>query len=464
MIYARVPHLFDWEYSHMKKSFLCAGAATLLLSGVTFAGQKTLYGKDGREDISDFVGSMLRNKAKSVAGMVAKDKLEAVEGGYTFQAQNLTNFGMCSSVNFSSQNLLPDCTGFLVGEDLLMTAGHCIESYQDCQNNTWIFNYDKKAAENQFIAEGDRLDCKRVVKREYDPDNGVDYAIIQLQQRQSLKNHPPLPLTSRTFRVGDNVAMIGHPASLPLKITTGGVAVSGGENTLLVSLDAFGGNSGSPVFDRQTGELLGMLTGGGTDFIEENGCKVEYKCPMVAPGKDVCGGEDVFKVSRADIPSLLASWRQDSTILESVVEGDFDLVKYFIGQGEDLNQTVFGWSPLLQAVYLGNNEMVQYLIDQGADLQAVDQFDNSSALILAVQTGNEELADLLIEAGVDLDVQTSQMNETALTLAIQKEMLELSERLINAGARTDLQTKDGHTAKDFADYIGSYELLELIGE
>lgn len=446
----------------MKHSFIpLALFSTLCLSYSAFAGHKTIYGNDGRQEISDFVGSLLRSKAQSVAGMVAKTKLLAVEGGYTFQAENLTKFGMCSSVNFSAQNLLPDCTGFMVGDDLLMTAGHCIEKYADCADYTWVFNYDAQAAAQQFIPEMNRVDCKRIVKREYHPEDGVDYAIIQLNQSQSSALRPPLAVANEEFKVGTHVAMIGHPSSLPLKITTGGVTVKELGNSVRVTLDAFGGNSGSPVFDRQTGELLGMLTGGGTDFIEKNGCKVEYKCAVTGSG-DECGGEDVFKVSRANISQILASSTDETLLSEAVVAGDSDLVDFFLSQNEDINRAVFGWTPLMQAVLSQNIGLVQKLIDAGADLNLTENFDNGNSLIIAISLGNEEIADLLLSNGAFLDQVTSAQNETALTMAIQKEMLELAEKLIEAGARSDIKTKDGYTAKDFADFIGSSELLDLL--
>lgn len=441
--------------------------SSVFLSPGLFAGMKTIYGQDGRQDVGEFVGSLLRSKSQSVAGMVAKSKLSPIPGGYQFEAKKLTDYGMCPSVNFSSQHLLPDCTGFMIADDLLMTAGHCIEKYSDCADFAWVFNYDSVAAKNLQIADDQLFNCKRIVKREYDVAQGVDYAIIQLQHKASLAQHPPLQLAKREFALGDAVAMIGHPSSLPLKITTGGNTVKLLENAVRVSLDAFGGNSGSPVFDRHTGEVLGMLTGGGTDFVDadddNNACKVEFKCHITSSG-DECGGEDVFKISRAPIAQLIADRQDDTLLLEAVVEQDTEMVKYLIKQGESVDESVFGWSPLLQAVLVQNHSLVKLLLKADADADAIEQFDHGNALIVAISLGNEEIAMTLLEHGINLDQVTKDQQETALTLAIQKEMLELSQALIEAGARTDLKTKDGHTAADFADFIGSSELLELLAE
>lgn len=437
--------------------------SSVFLSPALLAGKKTIYGQDGRQDIGEFVGSVLRSKSQSVAGMVAKSKLSPVAGGYQFEAKNLTDYGMCASVNFSSQHLLPDCTGFMIADDLLMTAGHCIEKYSDCADFAWVFNYDSAAAKNLQIADDQLFNCKRIVKREYDLAQGIDYAIIQLQHKASLAQHPPLQLAKREFALGDAVAMIGHPSSLPLKITTGGNTVKLSENAVRVSLDAFGGNSGSPIFDRQTGEVLGMLTGGGTDFVDANGCKVEFKCTVTSSG-DECGGEDVFKINRAPIAQLIADRQDDTLLLEAVVEQDNEMVEYLINQGKSVDTSVFGWSPLLQAVLAQNHSLVKLLLRAGANADAVEQFDHGNALIVAISMENEEIAMTLLEHGIYLDQVTKDQQETALTLAIQKEMLELSQALIEAGARTDFKTKDGHTAADFADFIGSSELLELLAE
>ncbi len=436
---------------------------TLFLSPSIFAAKKTIYGQDGRQDIDLFVGSMLRSKAESVAGMVAKAKLKSKGNSYRFESQQLTDFGMCSTVNFAQQNLLPDCTGFMVGEDLLMTAGHCIESYKDCADFVWVFGYDQKVAQKNEIAKDQVFKCKRIVKREYYPDHGIDYSLIQLQRSPSLAKHPPLKLASQEFTLGDNLAMIGHPSSLPLKITTGGNVVKVLDHSVRVSLDAFGGNSGSPIFDRHTGELLGMLTGGGTDFVDQNGCKVEYKCPGTSTS-DECGGEDVFKISYANLPQLLAAHNDSDVLSDAIVEEDAELVDYFLQQGAPVNASVYGWSPLMIAVMQKDIELVKLLIDAGAEQNQVEAFDQGNALIIAISLEQEEIAQLLLENGAYLDQVTKEKQETALTMAIQKEMIELAQALIEAGARTDLKTKDGYTASDFADFIGSSELLELLEE
>jgi len=59
---------------------------------------------------------------------------------------------------------------------------------------------------------------------------------------------------------GTEVYMIGHPSGLPQKVAVNASVRSlEGAAYFYTSLDAFQGNSGSPVFDRNTGEVIGIL-------------------------------------------------------------------------------------------------------------------------------------------------------------------------------------------------------------
>ena len=60
----------------------------------------------------------------------------------------------------------------------------------------------------------------------------------------------------------------------------------------VANLDTYGGNSGSAVFNTDTGLVEGILVRGENDFVYSNGCRVSNVCP--APG---CRGEDVTKIS-----------------------------------------------------------------------------------------------------------------------------------------------------------------------
>ena len=274
----------------------------------------------------------------------------------------------------------------------------------------------------------------------------------------------PLELSDKSLSAGTFVAMIGHPVGLPMKVTSGATTRKELDNSALTTLDAFGGNSGSPVFDRADGKLIGMLVSGGDDFVVAEGksCKVEAKCDAFNMS-DRCKGEKVMKIQRAPIAELGTQYRSDSLLMESVFYNEEDLFQLEMFEDSvDLKESTYGWNLLHQAVFGGNLNMVAELIDKGIDLDATENSDNATALVMAIQMRRFEIANLLIESGANLDIPTRRMNDTALTSAIAKEMVDLAIVLVKKGARTDIPTKDGYTAVDLADFSGIYELTLIL--
>ena len=89
--------------------------------------------------------------------------------------------------------------------------------------------------------------------------------MIQLDRK--IYNRASLKL-SQEIEHEQELAMIGHPLGLPQKVTDNAKITKIEENKphFQANLDAFHGNSGSPVFNPKTGEVMGMLTSGGRDF------------------------------------------------------------------------------------------------------------------------------------------------------------------------------------------------------
>jgi hypothetical protein len=89
------------------------------------------------------------------------------------------------------------------------------------------------------------------------------------------------------------LVVVGHPSGLAVKIAAGATVRSNLESAYFVAnLDTYGGNSGSAVFNEQTGLIEGILVRGETDFKYKNGCYVSNICDV-----DGCRGEDVTRVS-----------------------------------------------------------------------------------------------------------------------------------------------------------------------
>ena len=123
------------------------------------------------------------------------------------------NFGeranLCPDEKFREQPIGAFCSGSLVGEDLVMTAGHCVKNDSDCADTRMVFGYAiKKEGEAAVttLPSGEVYSCSKIVKRflggEPGSDNpegqhlGADFALIQLDRK--VTGHKPLAINRGT--------------------------------------------------------------------------------------------------------------------------------------------------------------------------------------------------------------------------------------------------------------------------
>lgn len=278
------------------RMILKAAILTVLVPDVAIATAKptkVIYGDDNRYDVSDHPNPRLVELASSVAGQVANDRLFSLDADFfSFPLITLESEGICSSERFSKQKKLPRCTGFLVAKDLLVTAGHCMTSVSECRNFKWVFSYTN---DKSVISKKNVYSCKKVIGHRFSSSRFTtkDYAIIQLDR--AVTGRKPLKLKMKgNPRKGTEIAVIGHPSGLPLKITDGAYITQERVNFFRANLDTYGGNSGSPVFDVNTGEVLGILVEGADDYIKLPGdaCKVSNRLSMDS------ASEKVFKIKK----------------------------------------------------------------------------------------------------------------------------------------------------------------------
>ena len=250
---------------------------------------KVVYGEDDRVESGDYENDLFNNLASSVAAQIPKESIGT--NGELLAPTLGEYFNLCSQEKFRDQLSAANCSGFLIDTDLLVTAGHCITSLSDCEDNYWVFDY----LENTTQVETNQLySCKEIVSQQLDGID-LDYAVIRLDRvvsdRAALRFR-----TQGTIADNTDLVVIGHPSGLPQKIA-GGATVKDNqqENYFSANLDTFGGNSGSPVFNALTGRVEGILVRGDTDYItqEENG----KTCTAVNYLSQDAGGEEVTRIS-----------------------------------------------------------------------------------------------------------------------------------------------------------------------
>ncbi len=268
----------------------------ILISINSFSKDKVVYGEDNRLDIFEVKSLFLKHLSKSTAAMVPKSSL-VVKGGMISVEGNTLNEDMelCPGEKFGNQKAPAYCSGFLIGEHLLVTAGHCATK-RYCKDFDWVFGmHEKRDTNDLLVPAGNIYSCNKVIGRIQDSSSMEDWAIIELDRKVEGIPH----LTVRTEgepEVGTSLVVIGHPSGLPTKIADGGfVRKNENPNYFEANLDTFGGNSGSAVINSETGIVEGILVRGEEDYerviIDGKECYKVKTCPM-----DGCRGEDVQKI------------------------------------------------------------------------------------------------------------------------------------------------------------------------
>ena len=233
-----------------------------------------IYGQDDRGLVDKKSTPKIAELSKSIALIISKDVVEKKFFYSQINAKLLSDtdgINLCLDETFAKHHTVNSCTGFLIGEDLVASAGHCFMSASDCTGKLIAFNVQSKneieagySVLNQNIYE-----CSEIISSVFDADGFQDYAVIRLKKK--VFGAKPLKLRSTgSITTNDQVFMIGHPMGLPL-VSTNKALVNDISNShfFKATLDSFEGNSGSPVFNSKTFEVEGILVRGEEDFLQD---------------------------------------------------------------------------------------------------------------------------------------------------------------------------------------------------
>ncbi len=265
--------------------------------------RRVIYGTDSRREIYEVEDPQLRAMAESVALVTTPSVLyEAGEGRWGLDYTPWTQAGggtLCDDEPFRGQPTPGSgCSSFLVGPDLIVTAGHCISAFT-CSSRVFVFGFEmlEGSSEARTVFEPeDVYFCQQVEARQLTDEH--DWAVVRLDR--PVTGREPLPIR-KTGQVpqGTPLAMIGHPSALPMKLA-GDAAVQSSTGSELpwftANLDAYAGNSGSPVINTQSHEVEGILVRGQTDFRVREGdtCRESN----VLPHSGGAGGTRLEAVNR----------------------------------------------------------------------------------------------------------------------------------------------------------------------
>lgn len=270
----------------------------LLAAAPIFAQDKVIYGEDNRQDIVDVESAAWVEVANSTAVMIAKTDIPGGKGGkggrggktgITISGPTLASRGICPSERFANQPTVGNCSGFLIDEKTIVTAGHCMTTPEDCSDFKWAFDYKVEVAgvDSVTLQKNNIYGCKKIIKQVLDRATQNDFAVIELDR--AVTDRVPLKLRETgKVEVGAPLVVIGYPSGLPVKVAGGARVRAVRDDFFVANLDTYGGNSGSAVLNATTMEVEGILVRGDTDYVNSDaGCRVSK-----VQGDDEGRGED----------------------------------------------------------------------------------------------------------------------------------------------------------------------------
>lgn len=279
-------------------TLIIAGFLTLGLSaGAAAERSGVVYGEDDRQDLFQVTDQMKYNLSNSTVALIYKENLEALDATQTkIKSRSYAQtYQLCSEEPFYEQGVAAFCSGFLVGPQTIVTAGHCIRA-QTCERTRFVFGYAIKSAGAfpHSVPTQEVYSCQTVVQSEqFSEEPGPDFAVVTLDR--PVIGHAPLTLrTSGSILTSESVFVVGHPAGLPTKVAGGAQVRDASPKAYFVAnLDTYGGNSGSAVFNETTGQVEGILVRGELDYVtkKDANCQISNVCK-----DNGCLGEHVTRI------------------------------------------------------------------------------------------------------------------------------------------------------------------------
>ena len=243
-------------------------------------GAKTIIGTDDRVEL--YEGGrrdgdpQWMHIGRSVPALVQKQRLTQSGGRWQFETADPYAL-MCPDQPFAQQRYGAECTAALVGDDLILTAHHCIRDI-DANGNYFDlipfrsvlfgFTVDVPDQSNQGrsnFANDEVYQPVEIVAR--GPDFSDDWAVVRLDRkvhprykRLRIGTHPLRYAVSSPPGGATPLYAIGYGMGYPTKLSSDGYADWDQGIFIRAVLDILPGNSGSPVLDRETHTIVGVVT------------------------------------------------------------------------------------------------------------------------------------------------------------------------------------------------------------
>ena len=271
----------------------------LIMTSPYIKGRPVIYEEDNRVEPSEIKDKIKITQATPSVALLLETADISNTSSASYKKITTTSLGksmnLCPTERFYNQPVAGFCTGFLVTDDILVTAGHCLPEKNSCEDFSVLFDFTEERTDhskNLRVPSKNIFHCVEILyfsdEKENDPDQ--DIAIIRLDRPTK---RPYLVLASQKIKDTSILSLIGHPLGLPMKIAHSGSLLQNLEEKFFsLAVDSYSGNSGSPLINESSGKVEGMLIRGHNDFIRKGNCYVSAECT-----KNSCFGEDGLRSS-----------------------------------------------------------------------------------------------------------------------------------------------------------------------
>lgn len=259
-------------------------SSTLLLACVILTqtpAKAIIFGTDDRLERFQLKDTSTLSYSKSTAALMLTSQLTPLKdqngtySGYRIDMKKPGNGPVpdsspCPRAFVGQPQITAYCSSTLIGEDLLLTAGHCLNRGEDiilpneiCKDTVAVFDYAYSSKEGRAplrFPKKNVYHCKKVEL--YYDSTKLDIAVIRLDRkvegREVMKLKNPASLKMQN---GQTLYNSGYPKGMPNKtvLTASFLNYHNGQNTARFYTDVMGGSSGSSVIDPITREIVGVL-------------------------------------------------------------------------------------------------------------------------------------------------------------------------------------------------------------
>jgi len=264
--------------------------------------ERGIWGIDNRMDFYAITDEKIKKNADSIAAIfLGKNLINKEKGFSSLRVKNYgTVFNLCRDEPFYNQPISAGrlCTGFLVKEDVIATAGHCAAE-KDVTGLRIVFGFKMLGLSTPvtWIPHENIYKGVKIIHRVFDPKGkGPDWELIKLDRK--VDGHPLVKLSEKPIVLDQPVYILGHPCGLPLKYSSGAQVRGINGACFAADLNVYSGNSGSPVFDCNTHEVIGIVVRGDTQDFRWTGkgwLSVIYPNPVIRSQQPQCTRVSEFR-------------------------------------------------------------------------------------------------------------------------------------------------------------------------